>query len=236
MTSENPFETGVSVIDVPTDPEIVDPSDETVESPKPNVRRSRSAKSTPMQLQPPADDLSVDDESTGENDPETNTESVGDTVEAELVDEDSDSEDEDSDSEETEPGTDLAEWTAPPFPSIEANWPHDVIEYGGFNLGVRIPTSQALTGFTMATGAYVPDIIKQAMVSKFVQLHFSPQSHAFLMIRLMTPDADFDEETFGDLVRILVEKGGEKVIAEAEAKAAAQKKLGKKKGKRGQLR
>jgi len=113
-------------------------------------------------------------------------------------------------------------WSSPPFPSIEEDWAYETLEYEGHKLGVRIPTSQALTGFTMATGQYVPDLIKQNMVSLFVNKHFSPQSYAFLMMKLMDPDADeFNEETFGSLVRQLVEKAGERALAAAEEKTAA---------------
>lgn len=251
MTSENPFDKGgalraavtgndvVEAADLPDDPEtgkapgpevdiqLVPPLDVEVEDEppaKPNVRvkASSKGKSGPTQIQHSADENDVDDESTGETPSENDDE---DAVNAEVVEDGEEPQD-------AETSTDLAEWTPPPFPSIEADWAHETIEYGGFKLGVRIPNSQGLTGFTMATGQFIPDLVRQAMISKFVNLHLSPQSYAFLMLRLMDPDAvDFNEETFGEVIRILVEMGGERVIAAAEAKAAAEKKL-QKKGKR----
>jgi len=58
------------------------------------------------------------------------------------------------------------------------------------------------------------------MSSRFIYNHFSPQSYLFLMMRLMDPnDVEFTEDTFGDIVRLLVEKAGEKLVAEATARA-----------------
>lgn len=110
------------------------------------------------------------------------------------------------------------------FPSIEPDWPHDIIEYAGHKLGVRIPTQQALTGFQMSTGAYVPPEIQFNMTSMFVHRHFSPVSYAFLMMRLISPDdTEFTEESFGDIVKDIVERAGKKLLAEAEVKAKAEK-------------
>jgi hypothetical protein len=255
--SVNPFENNVTELrgraavqgngavdaaDLPDDPETGEPPEihgdgsgeklppgddtlkETVDG-KTTVSKSRSAKSGPAQLQPPTDDQPVEPKSTGEKPEDKGSDEV---VDAEIVDETA-SEDEPVDAATAEA---VEVWQPPPFPSIEADWPHETIEYGGFKLGIRVPTGQALTGFTMGTGQYVPDMVKQNMVSMFVHRHFSPQSYAFLMMRLMDPDAtDFNEETFGEIVRRLVELSGEKVVAEMNAKAEAEKKA-RKKGKR----
>lgn len=240
MTSENPFENGAALggraavledTPAPSDEQLTPPPLEVVDGvpepdPEPPTNAAESAtartKKPTSQVQPPPAENDVDVDLAGKTPSENDTD---DAVEAEVVD--------DSDEPlDAETSTELQEWTPPPFPSCEPNWPYDQIEYKGYALNVRIPTSQALTGFTMATGQYIPDQIKQAMVSKFVHLHFSPQSFAFLQMRLMDPDGDFDEETFGDIVRILVEKAGEKVIAAAEAKAALEKKNKRKRSKR----
>lgn len=204
----------------PPEMAVVDPEVDPEPAIEPKSAPVRSKK-TATQLQPPAGEIDGDVDLAGKT-PSENAD--GGPVDGEVVDEADEPVD-------AETSTDLAEWTPPPFPSCEPDWPHDQIEYKGYALNVRIPSGQALTGFTMATGQYIPDHIKQAMVSKFVHLHFSPQSFAFLQMRLMDPDGDFDEETFGDIVRMLVEEAGKRVIAAAEAKAALEKKR-QKRGKR----
>jgi hypothetical protein len=110
------------------------------------------------------------------------------------------------------------------IPSIEKDWNHETLEYAGHTFGVRLPTSQALTGFSMSTGSYVPELLRQNMVSMFLHRHFSDQSYLFLMMRLMDPDdTDFTEDSFGDIVRMLIEAAGDKITKEIEAKAKAAK-------------
>lgn len=223
MTSDNPFENNGALKTAAADDQLSPPPLE-VEIETDEVESvTAPARNGATQKQPPADENDVDDDLPGET-PSENDED--DAVDAEVVDDDADSDD-------TETSTELAQWVEPEFPSREPNWEHDTIEFKGFALNVRIPTSQALTGFSMATGEYISPQIKQAMVSKFVNLHFSPQSYAFLMMRLMNPNAtDFDEDTFGEIVKILVEKAGERVVAAAEAKAALEKKNSRKRRKR----
>lgn len=223
MTSENPFENGSVVVDA----DVVADSDPAAKTPA-NARSKVSGNGS-TQLQPPPVESAVDDDLAGEKSPDNADGPLEDLVDAELVDETEDDETKPSDAEVADK---VELWKPPPFPSIEADWKYETLEYQGFNLGIRIPNSQALTAFTMSTGAYVPDLLKQNMVSMFVHRHFSPQSYAFLMTRLMDPEAeDFNEETFSDIVRLLVERAGEKLIAEAEAKAALEKKQTKR-GKR----
>lgn len=104
------------------------------------------------------------------------------------------------------------------MPSMEKDWPHDTINFGGHTLGCRLPTEDALTSFSMSTGDYVPENIQRNMVSLFVQQHFSPQSYTFLMVQMMLPDSQFTRGTFSDVVTKLIEEAGKKLIAAAEAK------------------
>jgi hypothetical protein len=110
------------------------------------------------------------------------------------------------------------------IPSIEPDWDHETLEFAGHTFGVRYPSQQALTGFSMSTGAYVPELLRQNMVSMFLHRHFSPQSYLFLMARLMDPDdTEFDEDSFGAITRALIEASGDKITKELEAQAKAAK-------------
>jgi hypothetical protein len=111
------------------------------------------------------------------------------------------------------------------MPSIEKDWPHEKLECLGYTFGVRVPSQQALTGFTMSTGEYVPEMMRQNMVSLFMHKHFSPQSFLFVMTRLMNPDdTDFDENSFNTIIEALIKLSSEKIIADLEAKRAAAEK------------
>jgi len=215
MTSENPFENSAIVIQgeksettTLPDPPVTNEVTEDDSEPEKSAGKNGAA-----QLQPPPIENDVNDESTGENSTETETD----------------------DSDETETGeNDEPEYdpTKPPTYgiSIEPDWDGDVLEYQGHKLGVHIPKQQALTGFTMATGVYIPDAVKQNMVSMFAYNHISPISYSFLMTRLMNPlDAEFTEESFGEVIRMLIDASGKRILEAIEAKQAAEKKATKRK-------
>jgi hypothetical protein len=110
----------------------------------------------------------------------------------------------------------------PQMPSIEEDWQHDVIEYNGIKLGVRLPNQQALTGFTMSTGGLLPEMMRQNMASMFVHKHFSPQSYLYMMAKMMDPDDEvFTEDSFNEILELMMTQAGEKIVETIKAKQAA---------------
>jgi hypothetical protein len=141
-------------------------------------------------------------------------------VEAELAD--AEAFDEDDLEDDGDPDEDDDE-DEPPAPfTVEEDWPHDIIEWNGLRFGVRLPSQQALTGFTMATGAYVPEAMRQNMAAVFMFNHFSPQSYHYLMTQMMNPDNEIlDSGSFDKIIELLVTTAGEKILADLKAKQAA---------------
>lgn len=105
--------------------------------------------------------------------------------------------------------------------TVEPNWEYDTIEYEGDTLGIRIPSQGALTAFTLGTGEFTPDVTRQSMTSMFVQNHLSPRSYGHVFRRMMTPGDAFDDSKLGGLMRVLVEKASEVILAEQKAKKDA---------------
>lgn len=95
-----------------------------------------------------------------------------------------------------EPGTDLATPDAPP------PWAHQTIEFYGDDLEVRKPSEQALAGFSLASGKYVPQKLQNDLVSLFVKQHMSPTSLERVFFRLLDPDdSDYTPATVGELMK-----------------------------------
>jgi hypothetical protein len=147
---------------------------------------------------------------------------VVDMVEAELADAEAEIDDDgDEDYEDSDYDPEADEDTPKPF-TVEEDWPHDIIEWNGLRFGVRLPSQQALTGFTMATGAYVPEAMRQNMAAVFMFNHFSPQSYHYLMTQMMNPDNEIlDSGSFDKIIELLVTTAGEKILADLKAKQAA---------------
>lgn len=92
--------------------------------------------------------------------------------------------------------TDIAKPDAPP------PWAHQVIEFYGDKLEVRKPTEQALAGFSLASGKYVPQKLQNDLVSLFVKQHMSEKSLERVFFRLLDPeDKDYTPKTIGELMR-----------------------------------
>lgn len=100
------------------------------------------------------------------------------------------------DGEITEPGTTIATPDGPP------PWAHRTIEFYGDTLEVRKPTDQALAGFSLASGKYVPQKLQNDLVSLFVKQHMSEKSLERVFYRLLDPeDADYKAATIGELMK-----------------------------------
>lgn len=81
-------------------------------------------------------------------------------------------------------------------------WEHRVIEFYGEQLEVRKPTEQALAGFSLASGKYVPQKLQNDLVSLFVKQHMSERSMERVFFRLLDPDdSEYTPATIGELMR-----------------------------------
>lgn len=82
-------------------------------------------------------------------------------------------------------------------------WPHAILEgFHGENWEVRQPTEQALAGFALASGKYVPQKLQNDLVGLFIKNHMSEESHEHMYERLMNPDdPDFTPATLGEMMR-----------------------------------
>lgn len=115
------------------------------------------------------------------------------------------------------------------FPSIEKDWKYHVLELRGRKYGVRIPDRQAITAFSMATGAYIPGPVQHNVTTRFMFNHVSPQSYTFLMYKMTDPnDTELTEDIFDEITTELFTLGNSRLLAEAEAKAEMEKAKGKK--------
>lgn len=96
----------------------------------------------------------------------------------------------------TSDSTTIAKPDAPP------PWAHATIEFYGDKLEVRKPTEQALAGFSLAAGKYVPQKLQNDLVSLFVKQHMSEESLERVFFRLLDPeDKDYTPATIGELMR-----------------------------------
>lgn len=84
-------------------------------------------------------------------------------------------------------------------------WPYDELEFEGDLLGVRLPTKQALAGFSLASSKYVSLGVKNDLTGLFIARHLSPESYGRVFSRLMDPDDDaYGVETVGELFNAIV--------------------------------
>lgn len=101
-------------------------------------------------------------------------------------------------------------------------WQHEFLEFKGDTLEVRAPSDQALAGFSLASGKYVPMEVKNDIVGLFVQNHISSDSYGRIMQRLMDPDDNvYQPETIGELMRAIVGISMEQKRQAEEAEKAA---------------
>lgn len=107
--------------------------------------------------------------------------------------------------------------------TVGVGWEHEIAEYEGDWLGIRIPSEGALTAFTLGTGEFTPDQTRQAMTSMFIQRHMSPTSYAWVFSRMMDPDDTYTDDMLGGLMKMLVEKSSEQIMADRKAEAEAAK-------------
>lgn len=97
------------------------------------------------------------------------------------------------------------ETTATSGNQLDPDWPHERLEFLGDDLAVRVPTQQALAGFSLASSKYVPTEIKNDMTGLFISEHLGPDTYGRLMTRLMDPDdPDYTVETIGQIMREIV--------------------------------
>jgi len=88
---------------------------------------------------------------------------------------------------------------------LDPGWAHQRITFAGDNLAVRAPTTQALTGFSLASSKYVDNQVKNDMTGLFIVEHIAPESYGRVMQRLMSgDDADYTTDTVGELMRDIV--------------------------------
>lgn len=83
-------------------------------------------------------------------------------------------------------------------------WPYQTVEYANETWEVRKPTSQALAGFSLATGKYVPAQVQQNMVGLFLVNHMSEAAYERVYVRLMDPDdPDFTPDSLGEIMTLV---------------------------------
>lgn len=100
--------------------------------------------------------------------------------------------------------------------AVVDEWEHQTIEYANETWQVRKPTPQALAGFMLATGKYVPNTVQQNMVGLFLVNHLSPESYERIYVRLLDPvDPDFTPESLGEIMSLVATMPDEDAPAEA---------------------
>lgn len=87
-------------------------------------------------------------------------------------------------------------------PDEQPPWAHIVIDFLGDKLEVRKPTEQALAGFSLASGKYIPQKLQNDLVSLFIKQHMSADSLERVFFRLLDPDdAEYEPATIGELMK-----------------------------------
>jgi hypothetical protein len=100
---------------------------------------------------------------------------------------------------------------------LDRDWPHQRLEFLGDNLAVRIPTQQALAGFSLASSKYVPNQVKNDMTGLFLTEHIGPESYGRVMQRLMDgDDPDYTTESIGAMMREIVLLGVKEPVEEPD--------------------
>jgi hypothetical protein len=88
---------------------------------------------------------------------------------------------------------------------FDPDWKYQRLEFNGDSLAVRIPTQQALAGFSLASSKYVPTQVKNDMTGLFLTEHLGPESYGRIMQRLMDgDDPDYTTESIGVMMREIV--------------------------------
>lgn len=95
-------------------------------------------------------------------------------------------------------------------------WPHEILaDFYGEDWEVRKPSEQALAGFALAAGKYVPQKLQNDLVGLFIKNHMSEESHEHMYERLMNPDdPDFTPQTLGEMMREIALLGRDELKAE----------------------
>jgi len=101
----------------------------------------------------------------------------------------------------------------------EQTWSHDLLEFEGDRLEIRLPSEQALSAFSIAVSKYMPADVQNDMVGLFIAQHMSPASYTHVLARMMNPDEPtYTNKTIGQLMSALSKAAIEERKA---AKAAA---------------
>lgn len=89
---------------------------------------------------------------------------------------------------------------------LDEGWEHVRIDFLGDTLAARMPTQQALAGYSLSASKYVPTEVKTDMTGLFITQHLGPESYRRVMSRLMDPDdPEYDIDTIGALMREIVQ-------------------------------
>lgn len=105
---------------------------------------------------------------------------------------------------EAAPTTELAVQDRFDIATVEA-WDHEVIEFKGDRIGIRLPTQQSLVAFSLISSKYVSSEVRKDLTSLFIVRHLSPESYGRVFSRMMDPDeADYDVDTVGELFNDIV--------------------------------
>lgn len=103
------------------------------------------------------------------------------------------------------PGTTIALADRLDVSTLGENWEHDWLEFKGDKLGIRLPTRQALTAFSLASSKYVDMQVKNDLTGLFIARHLSPESYGRVFSRLIDPDEnDYTVDAVGELFNAIV--------------------------------
>jgi len=88
---------------------------------------------------------------------------------------------------------------------LDAGWEHQRIRFAGDDLAVRAPTTQALTGYSLASSKYIANEVRNDMTGLFISSHVGPESYGRVITRMMDgDDAEYTVDTVGELMREIV--------------------------------
>lgn len=88
---------------------------------------------------------------------------------------------------------------------LDAGWEHQRLRFAGDDLAVRAPTTQALTGYSLASSKYVPNDVRNDMTGLFIVAHLGPESYGRVITRMMDgDDEEYTADTVGQLMREIV--------------------------------
>lgn len=105
-----------------------------------------------------------------------------------------------------EPASAAVDEAEEPWTDPATDWPHEWVEFEGEKLAVRAPTMQALAAYSLAMSQFVKPNIQNDVSGGFMVRHMSDGTYLHIMDRLGDPDdADYDEKTIGELMKLIVE-------------------------------